>query len=75
MSGGINNPKITYSGYVKMWQGSNKISILSVSVGLQVSTNYSSEKQTKGNQSQTDELICVCFRILEIILRHGMWVF
>ncbi|XP_074584190.1 beta-galactosidase-like [Curcuma longa] len=38
--GDIDNPKITYSGNVKMWQGSNKISILSVSVGLQNIGNH-----------------------------------
>jgi len=32
--GGYDSPKLTYSGYVKMWQGSNKISILSAAVGL-----------------------------------------
>ena len=35
--GGYNNPKLTYDGHVKMWQGSNKISILSSAVGLPVS--------------------------------------
>lgn len=32
--GGYNSPKITYSGTVSLWAGSNKISILSVAVGL-----------------------------------------
>ncbi|KAJ1278558.1 hypothetical protein BS78_04G088900 [Paspalum vaginatum] len=32
--GGYENPKLTFSGHVKMWQGSNKISILSSAVGL-----------------------------------------
>ncbi|GJM98125.1 hypothetical protein PR202_ga15102 [Eleusine coracana subsp. coracana] len=32
--GGYDSPKLTYSGYVKMWQGSNKISVLSAAVGL-----------------------------------------
>nr|XP_010910613.2 beta-galactosidase [Elaeis guineensis] len=32
--GGLDNPKLTYSGNVKLWAGSNKISILSVAVGL-----------------------------------------
>ncbi|CAN6216503.1 unnamed protein product [Urochloa humidicola] len=32
--GGYDSPKLTYSGYVNMWQGSNKISILSAAVGL-----------------------------------------
>ncbi|PKA63661.1 Beta-galactosidase [Apostasia shenzhenica] len=32
--GGLNNPKLTFNGNVKMWAGSNKISILSVAVGL-----------------------------------------
>jgi hypothetical protein len=35
--GGYDNPKLTYDGHVKMWQGSNKISILSSAVGLPVS--------------------------------------
>jgi len=35
--GGYDSPKLTYSGYVKMWQGSNKISILNAAVGLPVS--------------------------------------
>ncbi|GJN38687.1 hypothetical protein PR202_gb27752 [Eleusine coracana subsp. coracana] len=34
--GGYDSPKLTYSGYVKMWQGSNKISILSAAVGLPI---------------------------------------
>ncbi|KAG8075440.1 hypothetical protein GUJ93_ZPchr0006g45255 [Zizania palustris] len=39
--GGYNNSNLTYSGYVEMWQGSNKISILSTSVGLpNVGTHY-----------------------------------
>nr|CAB3468249.1 unnamed protein product [Digitaria exilis] len=32
--GGYGSPKLRYSRYVKMWQGSNKISILSATVGL-----------------------------------------
>ncbi|XP_008805774.2 beta-galactosidase-like isoform X3 [Phoenix dactylifera] len=32
--GSLNSPKLTYSGNVKLWAGSNKISILSVAVGL-----------------------------------------
>ncbi|KAM0932719.1 putative beta-galactosidase [Dioscorea sansibarensis] len=32
--GGIDNPKLTYTGSAKLWAGSNKISILSISVGL-----------------------------------------
>ncbi|XP_062223712.1 beta-galactosidase 4 [Phragmites australis] len=32
--GGYDNPKLTFDGHVKMWQGSNKISILSSAVGL-----------------------------------------
>jgi len=36
--GGYDSPKLTYNGYVKMWQGSNKISILSAAVGLPVSS-------------------------------------
>nr|P45582.1 RecName: Full=Beta-galactosidase; Short=Lactase; Flags: Precursor [Asparagus officinalis]CAA54525.1 beta-galactosidase [Asparagus officinalis] len=32
--GSLDNPKLTYSGSAKLWAGSNKISILSVSVGL-----------------------------------------
>ncbi|OAY71852.1 Beta-galactosidase 2 [Ananas comosus] len=32
--GSIDNPKLTYTGNVKLWAGSNTISILSVSVGL-----------------------------------------
>uniref|UniRef100_A0ACD5WVU8 Uncharacterized protein n=1 Tax=Avena sativa TaxID=4498 RepID=A0ACD5WVU8_AVESA len=39
--GGYDNPKLTYSKYVKMWQGSNKISILSSAVGLaNMGTHY-----------------------------------
>jgi hypothetical protein len=40
--GGYDGPKLTYSGYVKMWQGSNKISILSSAVGLPVSSSHRS---------------------------------
>ncbi|XP_078432092.1 beta-galactosidase-like [Wolffia australiana] len=32
--GSIDSPKLTFSGPVKLWAGSNKISILSVAVGL-----------------------------------------
>ncbi|XP_057787658.1 beta-galactosidase-like [Salvia miltiorrhiza] len=32
--GGLDNPKLTYSGKVNLWAGVNKISLLSVSVGL-----------------------------------------
>ncbi|KAK8970516.1 hypothetical protein KSP40_PGU008579 [Platanthera guangdongensis] len=32
--GGVGDPKLTYKGNLKMWAGSNKISILSVAVGL-----------------------------------------
>ncbi|VAI57128.1 unnamed protein product [Triticum turgidum subsp. durum] len=38
--GGYNNPKLTYDGHVKMWQGSNKISILSSAVGLPNDGNH-----------------------------------
>ncbi|XP_039143216.1 beta-galactosidase-like isoform X2 [Dioscorea cayenensis subsp. rotundata] len=32
--GGLESPKLRYSGKVKMWAGSNKISLLSIAVGL-----------------------------------------
>ncbi|MCH90421.1 beta-galactosidase, partial [Trifolium medium] len=32
--GSLENPKLTFSGNVKMWVGNNKISLLSVAVGL-----------------------------------------
>ncbi|KAG6534679.1 hypothetical protein ZIOFF_008582 [Zingiber officinale] len=32
--GGLDSPKLTYTGNVKLWAGRNKISILSVAVGL-----------------------------------------
>ncbi|KAL0925257.1 hypothetical protein M5K25_003576 [Dendrobium thyrsiflorum] len=32
--GGVDSPKLTYRGNLRMWAGSNKISILSVAVGL-----------------------------------------
>ncbi|KAG0493896.1 hypothetical protein HPP92_004890 [Vanilla planifolia] len=32
--GGVDDPRLTYTGNLKMWAGSNKISILSVAVGL-----------------------------------------
>ncbi|OEL16736.1 Beta-galactosidase 4 [Dichanthelium oligosanthes] len=38
--GGYNNPKLTFNGHVKMWQGSNKISILSSAVGLPNTGNH-----------------------------------
>ncbi|KAF8691534.1 hypothetical protein HU200_040681 [Digitaria exilis] len=38
--GGYENPKLTFSGRVKMWQGSNKISILSSAVGLPNTGNH-----------------------------------
>ncbi|RWV82920.1 hypothetical protein GW17_00055538 [Ensete ventricosum] len=34
VSGSLDNPKLTFTGNVKLWAGSNKISILSVAVGL-----------------------------------------
>lgn len=36
--GGLENPKLTYSGNVKLRAGINKISMLSVAVGLPVSS-------------------------------------
>jgi hypothetical protein len=44
--GGYDNPKLTYSGYVKMWQGSNKIAILSAAVGLPVSSQEIQNKKS-----------------------------
>lgn len=42
MYGGLDNPKLTYSGKVNLRAGVNKISLLSVSVGLPVSgTSFS----------------------------------
>ncbi|CAO2037710.1 unnamed protein product [Urochloa humidicola] len=38
--GGYDNPKLTFNERVKMWQGSNKISILSSSVGLPNTGNH-----------------------------------
>ena len=35
--GGLDNPKLTFSGNVKLRVGNNKISLLSVAVGLPVS--------------------------------------
>jgi hypothetical protein len=35
--GGYSSPKLTFNEHVKMWQGANKISILSSAVGLPVS--------------------------------------
>jgi hypothetical protein len=35
--GSVDNPKLTYTGDVKLWAGSNTISCLSISVGLPVS--------------------------------------
>lgn len=35
--GGLDNPKVTYTGNVKLRAGINKISLLSVAVGLPVS--------------------------------------
>ncbi|XAR62546.1 Beta-galactosidase [Bertholletia excelsa] len=32
--GGLNKPKLTFTSYVKLWAGVNKISLLSVAVGL-----------------------------------------
>uniref|UniRef100_A0A0A9CNQ4 Uncharacterized protein n=1 Tax=Arundo donax TaxID=35708 RepID=A0A0A9CNQ4_ARUDO len=40
------NPKLTYTGNVKLWAGSNTISCLSISVGLPVSATADS---TLGN--------------------------
>lgn len=34
--GGVDSPKLTYRGTLRMWAGSNKISILSAAVGLPV---------------------------------------
>ncbi|XP_066325210.1 beta-galactosidase 4 [Miscanthus floridulus] len=38
--GGYDNPKLRFNGHVKMWQGSNKISILSSAVGLPNNGNH-----------------------------------
>nr|CAB3446125.1 unnamed protein product [Digitaria exilis] len=38
--GGYEKPKLTFIGHVKMWQGSNKISILSSAVGLPNTGNH-----------------------------------
>ncbi|RCV04842.1 hypothetical protein SETIT_1G033600v2 [Setaria italica] len=38
--GSYENPKLTFNGHVKMWQGSNKISILSSAVGLPNTGNH-----------------------------------
>ncbi|TVU33106.1 hypothetical protein EJB05_24891, partial [Eragrostis curvula] len=38
--GGYDNPKLTFNEHVKMWQGSNKISILSSAVGLPNQGNH-----------------------------------
>lgn len=35
--GGLDNPKVTYTGNVKLRAGTNKISLLNVAVGLPVS--------------------------------------
>ena len=35
--GSVENPKLTYTGNVKLWAGSNTISCLSIAVGLPVS--------------------------------------
>jgi hypothetical protein len=35
--GSLENPKLTFNGNVKLWVGNNKISLLSVAVGLSVS--------------------------------------
>lgn len=35
--GSLENPKLTFTGKVKLWAGNNKISILSIAVGLPVS--------------------------------------
>ena len=40
VSGSLDNPKLTFRENVKLWAGSNKISILSVAVGLPVSTFF-----------------------------------
>lgn len=39
--GGLENPKLTFSNNVKLWVGNNKISLLSVAVGLSVSRLFS----------------------------------
>ena len=39
--GGLDNPKLTFSSGVKLWAGNNKISLLSVAVGLSVSCLFS----------------------------------
>lgn len=36
--GSLENPKLTFTGPVKLWAGINKISLLSSSVGLAVSS-------------------------------------
>lgn len=38
--GSLENPKVTFTGNVKLRIGSNKISLLSIAVGLPVSSNF-----------------------------------
>lgn len=38
--GSVEDPKLTYSGNVKLWSGSNTISCLSIAVGLPVSGSF-----------------------------------
>ncbi|KAM3192021.1 hypothetical protein ACQJBY_069332 [Aegilops geniculata] len=46
--GGYNSPKLTYSKPVKMWQGSNKISILSSAMGLPAISDMVNHWQNQG---------------------------
>lgn len=52
--GSLDNPKLTYSGNVKMGVGVNKISLLSVAVGLPVRENDQSFAYIYASKSSYD---------------------
>ncbi|KAG8367244.1 hypothetical protein BUALT_Bualt16G0052400 [Buddleja alternifolia] len=49
--GNVDNPEVTYNGYVKLRAGINKISLLSVAVGLRIGLKGESSNLGTGNSS------------------------
>lgn len=69
MYGSYDNPKLTYSGYVNLRAGLNKISLLSVVVGLPVSN----DKHLRLSSHKICCIIDVKFPPLKscLLLRHS----
>ena len=76
--GRMENPKLTFNGNVKLRAGNNKISLLSIAVGLPVSPIFLSLSVCYciSSRSNSNKLFVVIeFRMWGRILRHGMLEF